>query len=84
MKQYLSVFFCHSSKAANLLVVVFFPHRQGVLRGDPATVQELRTKVLDDLEEVREEIAELIEVEVGERVKSVRRYSGGCHCCRRR
>lgn len=40
--------------------------QQGVLRGDPATVQELRTKVLDDLEEVREEIAELIEVEVGE------------------
>ncbi|CAN0481188.1 unnamed protein product, partial [Laminaria digitata] len=36
---------------------------KGVLRGDPATVQELRTKVLDDLEEVREEIAELIEVE---------------------
>lgn len=54
-------------------VFLFFARRQGVLRGDPATVQELRTKVLDDLEEVREEIAELIEVEVGGRVKTVRR-----------
>lgn len=49
-----------------------FFRRQGVLRGDPATVQELRAKVLDDLEEVREEIAELIEVEVGEELRCLR------------
>ncbi|CAM9761315.1 unnamed protein product [Ectocarpus sp. 12 AP-2014] len=35
---------------------------KGVLRGDPAVVQELRRQVLDDLEEVREEIEELLEV----------------------
>ncbi|CAM9771798.1 unnamed protein product [Ectocarpus fasciculatus] len=34
---------------------------KGVLRGDPAAVQELRRQVLDDLEEVREEIEELLE-----------------------
>lgn len=38
---------------------------QGVLRGDPAVVQELRRQVVNDLEEVREEIEELLEVKVG-------------------
>ncbi|CAM9092701.1 unnamed protein product [Pylaiella littoralis] len=35
---------------------------QGVLRGDPAAVEEIRRQVMDDLEEVREEIEELLEV----------------------
>lgn len=38
---------------------------QGVLKGDPAAAQQLRRQVLDDLEEVREEIEELLEVKVG-------------------
>lgn len=38
---------------------------QGVLKADPVAVQELRRQVLDDLEEVREEIEELLEVKVG-------------------
>ncbi|CAM9137694.1 unnamed protein product [Scytosiphon promiscuus] len=35
---------------------------KGVLRGDPAAAEDLRRRVLDDLEEVREEIEELLEI----------------------
>lgn len=39
--------------------------QQGVLRGDPEAAEQLRRQVLDDLEEVKEEIEALLEVEVG-------------------
>eukprot|EP00752_Nemacystus_decipiens_P010935 g9718.t1 len=36
---------------------------KGVLKGDPAAAEQLRRRVLDDLEDVREEIEALLEVE---------------------
>lgn len=38
-----------------------------MLKGDPATVAELRLKVMQDLEEVKDEIEELLELKVGYR-----------------
>lgn len=36
-----------------------------MLKGDSAAAEDLRRRVLDDLEEVREEIEELLEIKVG-------------------
>lgn len=35
-----------------------------MLRGDPETVKQIRRQVIADLEEVREEIEELLEIKV--------------------